>query len=782
MEDARSISELEALGVLDAPAMILLVKPTAPYAIGRRWGAFDSLGLRAIDDLWVPERAPDQRMEQRIEHRIIAFSAEPSYSAPLEMVALPMAIALERIFFHIQEISSVVINPSATVEGLSVLQSGMDYSLPADLEEAVEISRAEIPVFIGSLSLGKKRISDPLARAERALKNGALFEAYYLARKVREQGVGDIERAWFVELMSLSFFGLPEQTLAAYEQYPDRGGASPHALLLSARYRMLLKQLNEARTILHTLSFNEEVGAMAACELARSYNGSGDFGRAIDAASLAIQKDANYPESYLVRGVAYRGVAYPSGDEDGLREALKNFEITAKKGSFGSAEASFHAGTVLGRLGALDAAETSLRQSLFQRDRFSARDALVRVLCASNKIVDANEELLILTELAPAASQPLRTEIEAHLQKSLKTSPVELGIERQGVEQEGGDLCVKDLWSEAPEAAVNAARAVVESWKLPLFGTIEDFAILDDFINRFAPAGDFPTQGAWAALGQIDNATVARVLALYLAQIVVDAGAGTWTAPFHKQAAITFSHNSTRLPIEAFMHDRILLGASGDNFSALESIVTELQSAKELLNAAALPQWWVTATAEQVAEFKIEAAAGRRKLSEMGAVLRGTLADFEELDRIIDACFDPGGTVKPGMETVVGDDVDRFILGAAMLMGEVMSGVVEMTWCSHNQPEGISLYHVGLGRIFPVSKIQRRVYLASAADFSARLGSGAFGVAAIAAQEGIRSGRYLHADQVKDALIALVPSLKEFSDAELEGVVGALIRNTQLFT
>ena len=74
------------------------------------------------------------------------------------------------------------------------------------------------------------------------------------------------------------------------------------------------------------------------------------------------------------------------------------------------------------------------------------------------------------------------------------------------------------------------------------------------------------------------------------------------------------------------------------------------------------------------------------------------------------------------------------------------------------------------------------MYLASAADFSARLGSGAFGVAAIAAQEGIRSGRYLHADQVKDALIALVPSLKEFSDAELEGVVGALIRNTQLFT
>lgn len=129
MEDARSISELEALGVLEAPAMILLVKPSAPYAIGRRWGAFDSLGLRAIDDLWVPERAPDQRIEQRI----IAFSAEPSYSAPLEMVALPMAIALERIFFHIQEISSVVINPSATVEGLSVLQSGMDYSLPADL-------------------------------------------------------------------------------------------------------------------------------------------------------------------------------------------------------------------------------------------------------------------------------------------------------------------------------------------------------------------------------------------------------------------------------------------------------------------------------------------------------------------------------------------------------------------------------------------------------------------------------------------------------------------------
>ena len=97
-------------------------------------------------------------------------------------------------------------------------------------------------------------------------------------------------------------------------------------------------------------------------------------------------------QAYLVRGVAQRGLAYPSGEEDGLKEALKNFEAAAKRGGFGAAEASFHAGTVFGRLGALDAAETSLRQSLFQRDRFSARDALVRVLCAAGKEAAAQEE------------------------------------------------------------------------------------------------------------------------------------------------------------------------------------------------------------------------------------------------------------------------------------------------------------------------------------------------------------------------------------------------------
>ncbi len=755
---SRTLKELEALKLSELPVLDVVVRELEPYHTDRQWGSFDELNLRAIDDIWFPERA-----EERV---LVLSSADAASPDSFEVVSIPTPVALERAFFHIQEISSVVINPKSAVAGVSELQAGVAEALGGSRGEEVRLSRLEIAAVLGMLASGSKRVSSPLTKAKNALRDGSLFEAYALARSCREQEKGDVGLAWFIELMSLSYLGLPEEAIAAYEEYPQRGGSSPQPMLLAARFRLLLRQMNEARTILHTLTFNEELGALAACELGRSYNLSGDFSRAIDAASLAVSKDGNLSEAYLVRGVAHRGLAYPSGEEDGLKESLKNFEAVAKRSAFGAAEASFHAGTVFGRLGALDAAETSLRQSLFQRDRFSARDALVRVLCAAGKGDAAHEELRLLEKLAPSMTQKLKEEVSSHLkaapQESAPSPVAEPGL-------------VADLWSGDFAAAREAASKVVDSWRLPVSRTADDFAVLDDFINRFAPAGDFPVTGEWAPLGVVDGATVARVLAIYLGDLLVSLGGGAWADTSPERLTVQIRKGGTRMPIEAFVRERIVLGASGDNFSALESLVSELRSAEDLMKAPALPGWWVPASDAECAEYHDIAAHGAKRLSLLGAKLTGGLADLEEIDRIVDACFEPGGTAKPGLEETLGESPEQFVLESAMYVGSVVSHAVPARWCSHEQPEGISLYHTGIGRVFPVAKMQRRVFLAHAADYSSRLGSFAFGVAAAAVQQGVRSGQYRDVAQVQDALVAMLPSMKDFPEAELQGVAQSLL-------
>lgn len=755
----RTIDSLEALKLTKLPVLDVVARVVPPYDPDRQWGPFDELGVRAVDDIWFPETPGE---------RTIVFGSGASGVQGARCVPIPAAVALERAFFHIQEISGVVIGGGQEPPGVSELQAGISALLPGAGEPPLCLNRPEIALILGMLGAGKKRSADLLSRAQKAFRSGSLFEAYYLARKCRESGKEDLSKAWFVELMSLSFLGLPEEALEAYEEYPQRGGSSPQALLLAARFRLLIRQMNEARTILHTLTFNEEVGALAACELGRSYNMTGDFSRAIDAATLAISKDDGYAESYLVRGVAHRGLAYPSGEEDGLGEALKSFEAVAKRGGFGAAEASFHAGTVFGRLGALGQAEVSLRQSLFQRDRFSARDALVRVLCAAGKGEEAQEELRILEKLAPTSAGKLKEEIASHLAPKAAQATAGTGAEK-GV--------VADLWSGDFEVARRAAAAVVESWGIPLRRELGDFAALDDFINRFAPAGDFPQEGQWGALGKLDVSVVSRVLALYLGDILVEQQCGSWADISPDHLTIQLLKSQTRIPLEAFVRDRILLGSSGDNFSSLESIVAELQSGAALLKAAAAPQWWIAATGEEQREFLQAAARGKTRLEHLGAVLSGGLADLEELDRVIESCFEPEASVKPGMETLVGESVEQFVVEVAMYFGSVIAAAVGGQWFSHEQPEGISLYHTGLGRVFPVAKLHRRVYLSTAADFSVRLSSFAFGVAAVAVQEGIRTGRYADVDQVRDALLALLPSMKEFPEVELQGVAQALLGN-----
>jgi len=746
------------------PAVLtFLVKRGDLYSPYRPWAVFDSLKLRAVDDLYFPQDV-DSRS-------IAAYTGDPPHGVGVESIAIPTQIALERFYFHVCVPTALVINDPGQDGALSECQKGISFTLPPGFDERVVVARSEIPALIGELSIHRKDLKNPLQSAEKALRRGSFFESFFLARAARAEKAASSDLASFFELFAYSFFGAAEDALGLYEEYPARGGADPWAQLLAARYRLLLRQFNEARTILHTLSFNAELGALALCELARSFLVEREFTRAIDTATAAIDKDKNYGESYLVRGIAQRALAYDSGEPDGLREAHRDLLMVAKQGGYSAAESSFHIGTICARLGALSDAENAFRQSLFQRDRLSVRDALIRVLFAQDKAEEAETELCLLERLAPAFAQTVR-------QQTRQVAAAKPSAPSGSRESQSGEL--SDLWAKSPQESVRAARALLQAWDMPVVYSLADCARLDDFINRFAPDGDFPDEGRFSTLKRAGNETVVRALALHVADLLVSSGGATWGADIEKKVVIVSTRDAMNMPVEAFVSERLLLGASGDNFASLESLALELVASANQRPEAQSPDWWDVASGPRREEFKSEAAWGRAVLRDVGVDLVGDLRDLEEIDRALEIAFAPGGVVQEGAPQRVRHETDRVITAIGLCVGETIAQSLEAVWFDHDKPEGISLVNPILGRVFPVARVQRRAYLASAVDFATRLSSLAFSVAVASVTEGIRKGVYKDPEAVRDALLARMPSIKQFPENELSGVVDSLLIGASL--
>jgi hypothetical protein len=190
--------------------------------------------------------------------------------------------------------------------------------------------------------------------------------------------------------------------------------------------------------------------------------------------------------------------------------------------------------------------------------------------------------------------------------------------------------------------------------------------------------------------------------------------------------------------------------------------------------------WWTPADEATVARYRGESAWTRGVLTQAGLTLHEDLSDFERLDSWIDESFEPGGGVSEKAQRALGEDINRFVSGLGLLVAEIISSSLPTTWFSHDRAEGISIVSGDLGRLFPIARLQRRIFIASAADFSTKLSSLAWSVAVAATTEKIRSGKITDKAAVRTALIAQLPSIETFPEHELAGVVESLLISSSL--
>lgn len=775
------------------PVLTFLVREEGDYRVDTSWGEFDTLRARAVQDLsFGPLASSASKEAPQQERAICAFTAEPPHGEGVRAVSIPLQIALEAVYFHLLRVDCLVLNPRAQAEPKSELiiplqQSKLEISVPRDLGASIVFSRSDLADLIGalgseSLKEDKGKVKSLVSRLKKALFNGSFFECYQMARTARDLDSDNLSLC-FYELYALTFFGAAEDALKLYEDFPGRGSAEPLAQLLSARYRVLLKQFNEARTILHTLSFNEECGALAALEYARSFLSEGEHTRALDVLNPALKKEPNLCEGYLLRGLAFRGLSYEGGDSEGLGEARRDFERAAKFGSYLTAEALYHLATVCARLGELNDAEMAIRHSLFNRDRAASRAALIRILTAQEgRLAEANSELASFRRVSGegGAGEALYAELikEGALNDKRSSGTAKSEV---AASQQGGHLNARSS-HEVIHQLVTAARNSLSEWGLKLSGESRDFAMFDELINCAAPAGDFIDSLEFKPLALAGDIAVARAIALYLGDLLVKNGVGEFSFKgANSELHLSALKSGITIPLEGFVRERILLGASGDNFSSLESLALELLDNQSLASSVGVvnSSWWKRAKASRIEYFIDEVGWITDWLKCRALELSGGLSDLELVDSWIDAVFEPGGNIAS--EGVLGGeldlDLDRIIIALGLLVGARIAGSLSsVEWFDHERVEGISVYGEAVGRIFPVARMQRRVYLASAAEASGKLGGLAWAIAVACVGEEVRLKRVAsEVGAVRARLVEILPSFSGFSEGELGHVVGAVL-------
>jgi hypothetical protein len=205
--------------------------------------------------------------------------------------------------------------------------------------------------------------------------------------------------------------------------------------------------------------------------------------------------------------------------------------------------------------------------------------------------------------------------------------------------------------------------------------------------------------GVRGHLHEVGVAAVGRAISLHLGGLLVSECGATWESDHGSGRVSLISKRGARLPLETFVHERILLGASGDNFSSLESVVAEAQFEEGCVSSLSeyrSPLWHEAGTKE-VEEFQRQAEWAQEKVAALGAKLTGSLRDLEEIDQVIERSFEPGGIVQEVAKPVLGEEFERFVVGLGLLVASVIARNVPTTWFTHELPEGFSLVVSDLG-------------------------------------------------------------------------------------
>ncbi|MCB0358979.1 MAG: tetratricopeptide repeat protein, partial [Bdellovibrionales bacterium] len=488
---------------------------------------------------------------------------------------------------------------------------------------------------------------------------------------------------------------LREQANSYYAWFQQRCPDQSLLVLAQARLLTVSGQPEGALRVLKPLMLSNKASAAVWLERGRALLRQGRGQEAVAAFDQALARQGNVADAMLGKGIALRSMHYESGDVEGLAAALECLEAVSQRQGYLAPEALHHQGTIHLALEDWKSAEECFRASLAGSPSPVSRRNLALVLHAQGRRDEGARQYRFLQQFYPADAAGLERYFPANKPKQtfvVHCSPLSTAEEL-------------DAFAESANDRLKEQGIVFEN-------DVLDWRRFDDFINYYAPAGEFTTSSKLSGLPEGKVRSVLLDCALHLGAAAVRSGGATWVPgeegdPEGAEIELTAEHvKGMRLGLQSAIVQRVRGGACSDNLTNLDMWASMLPGYRELSAAYHSPYVTFEAEEHRKGSFIARAQWAKKCMASFGFPLDGQLSDLAQMDAAIATIFVEGSPIATAIAE--GRLDDRFIEDLGLYFGCMVEHYTGGIWHDHPDIYGVSLKGMLISDIFPVWGIRRR--------------------------------------------------------------------------
>lgn len=533
----------------------------------------------------------------------------------------------------------------------------------------------------------------------------------------RDEGA-PVDSFYFGEIGALITLGLYNQVGQYYQWYPGRGGDSDRFEILSARIETLNSKPDSALRRLDKLGSIPRYFHLIALERGRALFSLNDHDGAIAAYSEAVDHPETKITATLGRGIATRAKFYNAQDgEQGLSQALHDFETVCSQKSYAEAESLHHCGTVLFPLNRVDEAIERYEAAIALRYSAVSYRNLFLALHLKGDLEEAKRAHQILSDLSPQAAQGL----EKYLAEQPKSQSDKGCLDSPSKALHEPLKSVEECSKNSLEAFQQLKQA-----DFGFTGDLADFLRMDDYIDYHAPQGKFLPSSMLHKLSEEEFQELIHRIGSHLAGVLVRRKYARWDiqAPNGELGAVVRFLRSKEFRESICIHSqlqrRIAQGAIADNLTLLETLVSHLPDFDKQRR-----QYKRTVDSRPLEEQDLNSLNRRidatvELLAHYGYSLDRSYTDLVTLDTILRTELTmEGGSLRFSNKLTANTDLDAvtFVEDIGLLLGSIYLHHTRGSWRAHPEVAGMMVESTILNPLAPVA-LTTRYFTDSSGDVS----------------------------------------------------------------
>lgn len=665
-------------------------------------------GMRELGRLWLPVGWKDEiAVEAGDKEALVDFIDRPGVAIQqgfLSALAYTSVDRADRETTLEPVDADVLIHRSFRSGGCQ----GITFNPPKQTDDAkpgFTMHAFAMPRLVGLLrtETAELDLKGHLEAAQAAQEKCLVYEELFHAVQARELSPVP-EAAFPFEFDALIALGLVKEAASLFEWVEPKCQKAERLEIPRVRLMTFTQQPDQALRLLRPLMIKNAMNPSVWLERARALFRSGKTEDARVAFDQCLQREDDNLDALLGRGIALRTLHFESGNREGLEASMRSLAPVAEKGGYYRAEALHHMGTIHLAWEDYQEAESCFRRSLELTPSNVGRRNIAIVCHAQGKTEEGKHQYAFLARHYPSFAEGLDKYFPRPTTYFLTAS------------------APGETTAPPPSLKLQAewAGKRLRKRNIVLKDDILDFRRLDEYINYYAPAGQFISGSELAGKDDHDVQMAMLDCALHLGHVLVESAAARWKDPEGDElsdAALEFTTGhmtGTEMKLFYTVMLRLDVGAGSDNLTNLEMLVSMLPGYSELLRQYQTPYPTFRADESELDEIKRRCRRAHETMQSFGFLLDGTTNDLRQIDLAIQSFFDENSEMRKAHADGRFSDSDIEDLG--LYVGSLFKTYAGGEWHSHSAVYGYAIKETLLQDFYPVWTVARRMLNGPEAD------------------------------------------------------------------